>query len=51
MSSTRHSDMGAAMAGLVVGGCLIYVFVFGMVKWTDAKYKGKHAAAAVEATK
>lgn len=45
MGSVKKSDKGAAMAGLVVGGCLIYLFVFGMVQFTNKVFEAKHHAA------
>lgn len=38
MASPRASDAGAVFTGLVVGSCVIFVFVFGMVKWTAATH-------------
>jgi len=43
MASQRRSDFGAALTGLVVGGCLVYAIVFGIVHLTNLKYAGHSA--------
>lgn len=48
--SVQPSDKASALAGLIVGACIIYLFVFGMVQFTNAKY-AKHKEVAAESTK
>lgn len=48
MGAPRRSDFGAALTGLVVGGCIVYVIVFGIVKLTNQKFA--HSKPAAEST-
>jgi hypothetical protein len=48
MASHRRSDFGAALTGLVVGGCLVYAIVFAVVQLTNLKFAG-HAESAEKA--
>jgi hypothetical protein len=44
-----RTDFGAAVTGLIVGGCLLFVFLFGIVQYTNHKYAGEsHAAGATK---
>jgi len=45
MANTR-TDFGAAITGLIVGGCVLFVLLFGVVELTNHKYAGEEAAAA-----
>ncbi|HEX4934239.1 MAG TPA: hypothetical protein VFV33_13710 [Gemmatimonadaceae bacterium] len=49
MSHGHSSDKGAAFIGLIVTSAVLFVFAFGIVKWTNAKYAG-HEGAKAEAT-
>lgn len=44
----NSSDFTAALTGLVVGGCVLFALVFGIVQITNHMYAGESAA---EATK
>jgi len=50
MASTR-TDFGAAVTGLVVGGCVLFVILFGIVQLTNHKYAGESTAEAPAAQK
>lgn len=51
MSGSSHSDQGAAFKGLLVTTALLFVTVFAIVKWTNAKFAGHNAAAPAAAEK
>jgi hypothetical protein len=44
MTSSRRSDFGAALTGLVVGGCVIFAVLFGIVELTHHHYVNKEHA-------
>jgi len=44
MATARRSDFGAALTGLVVGACTLFVLVFGIVRLTNSLYAGESAA-------
>ena len=46
----QESDAKAAFTGLIVGAIVLFFIVFGIVKWTNAKFAG-HEKSAAEATK
>ncbi len=49
MASTRRSDLGAALTGLILGGVVLFGLMFSIVHLTKARYESKGHAA--EATK
>lgn len=51
MSSAPHpGDKSAGFSGLILGGIVLFVVLFSIVKMTNAKYAGEHGAkAAAEA--
>jgi hypothetical protein len=48
MSGNHHSDKKAAVTGMIVTAVALFLMAFSIVKLTNAKYAGEHAA---EATK
>ncbi|MGI8510079.1 MAG: hypothetical protein ACR2MQ_12210 [Gemmatimonadaceae bacterium] len=42
----KSSDFTAAITGLVVGGCVLFALVFGIVQITNHMYAGEPTAAA-----
>ncbi|MEO8946278.1 MAG: hypothetical protein ABI338_07245 [Gemmatimonadaceae bacterium] len=46
--STKHSgtDFPAALTGLIVGGCVVFAILFGVVVLTNNHYAGEKPAAA-----
>ena len=47
MSNSSHkSDFGPALTGLVVGGCVLFALVFGIVVMTSHRYTGEEGAKA-----
>jgi len=49
MAPSHRSDFGAALTGLVVGACVLFALVFGIVRMTNHLYEGEGAKA--EATR
>ncbi len=45
-STHRSTDFPAALTGLVVGGCVIFAILFGIVILTNNKYAAEKPAAA-----
>jgi hypothetical protein len=41
----RGSDFGAAITGLVVGGCVLFALIFGIVELTHHHYVSEQPAA------
>ncbi len=51
MSATHpESDKGAAFMGLILGAIAILAILYGVVRFTNAKYAGHAENAAAEAT-
>ena len=46
MSAPQPGDKSAAFTGLILGSIAIFVLVFAIVRITNAKYSGEHAAEA-----
>jgi hypothetical protein len=47
METKRHStDFSAALTGLVVGGCVVFAILFGIVVLTNNHYAAEKPAAA-----
>jgi hypothetical protein len=46
MESKQQTDFGAALTGLVVGGCIVFAILFGVVEMTNHHYAGEKTAAA-----
>lgn len=44
MAGARRSDFGAALTGLVVGACVLFAILFGIVELTNHKYAGESAS-------
>jgi hypothetical protein len=44
-NSSRHSDFGPALTGLVVGGCVLFALIFGIVVMTSRSYPSETTAA------
>ena len=40
MSAPHPGDKSAAFTGLILGAIAIFVLMFGIVRWTNAKYAG-----------
>lgn len=49
MSAPHPGDKSAAFTGLILGAIAIFVIMFGIVRWTNARYAG-HSAAPAAAT-
>jgi hypothetical protein len=45
MASTRRSDLGAALTGLILGGVVLFGLMFSIVHMTNSHYNSKEAAA------
>lgn len=45
-SEHRSSDFGAALTGLVVGGCVLFALLFGIVELTHHHFVSEEPAAA-----
>ena len=45
-SAPQPGDKSAGFAGLILGGIVLFVVMFGIVRMTNAKYAGHGAAAA-----
>ena len=51
-SAPQPGDKSAGFSGLILGGIVLFVILFGIVRMTNAKYAHEHAeGAAVEAGK
>lgn len=48
MASSRRSDFPAALTGLVVGGCILFALIFGIVVLTSHRYPSQPQAGATE---
>jgi len=48
MSHEHSSDSKAAFTGLIVTALALFVFAFGIVMYTNAKYAGHEAGKAAE---
>lgn len=46
MEGKQKTDFGAAFTGLVVGGCIVFVILFGVVELTNHHYAGEKTPAA-----
>jgi hypothetical protein len=46
MSAPHSGDKSAAFTGLILGAIAIFIIVFAIVRLTNARYSGEHAAAA-----
>jgi hypothetical protein len=46
MEGKQQTDFGAALTGLVVGGCIVFAILFGVVMITNHHYAGEKTAAA-----
>jgi hypothetical protein len=47
MQTTRRgTDFPAALTGLIVGGCIVFAILFGIVVITNHHYAGEKTAAA-----
>ncbi|HXC24923.1 MAG TPA: hypothetical protein VNU46_03335 [Gemmatimonadaceae bacterium] len=44
-TTARRSDFGAAVTGMVVGGCLLFAVMYGIVVLTSHRYPSEPAAA------
>ncbi len=52
MSAPQAGDKSAGFSGLILGAIALFVLIFGIVRFTNAKYAGEHAEkAGVEAAK
>jgi hypothetical protein len=49
MSAPQAGDKSAGFTGLILGAIAIFVIVFGIVRWTNAQYAGKHEGGAAPA--
>ena len=49
MSELEPGDKRSAYVGMIVTALILFVFAFGIVKWTNGKFAGREAHA--EATK
>lgn len=49
MANTR-TDFGAAVTGLIVGGCALFVILFGIVQLTNHKYASESSSETPAAT-
>lgn len=45
MEGKHHTDFGAALTGLVVGGCIVFAILFGVVELTNHHYAGEKTPA------
>ena len=50
MSAPQPGDKAAGFSGLILGGIALFVMMFGIVRWTNAKYAGHATAPAAGAT-
>ena len=52
MSNTQPhpGDMRAAFIGLIAGAVVLFVLMFGIVKWTNSKFEGRQHGATPAAT-
>lgn len=46
METKQRTDFPAAVTGLVVGGCIIFAILFGIVTITNHHFAGEKSAAA-----
>ena len=44
MSAPHPEDKSAGFTGLILGSIAIFLIVFAIVRLTNAKYEGEHAA-------
>ena len=49
--SNARTDFGPAITGFIVGGCVLFVIMFGVVQYTNHKYAGHNEGAAAEVAK
>lgn len=45
MEGKQHSDFAAAVTGLIVGGCIVFAILFGVVELTNHHYAGEKTPA------
>lgn len=46
METKQQTDFPAAITGLVVGGCIVFAILFGIVVMTNHHYAGEKTTAA-----
>jgi hypothetical protein len=45
MEGRHQSDFGAAITGLIVGGCIVFAILFGVVELTNHHYASEKTPA------
>jgi len=43
MTANTRTDFGPAITGFIVGGCVLFAILFGVVQYTNHKYAGEGA--------